>query len=128
MSGRRAATAAHDPYPEILYELGQRGRHRLRLERIHRLADSGIEWKARVWNHRQWQCRVLGQVTHWLPHVLRTGRAIQSDHIDIERLERGHRAGDVGAEQHAATYVERDLRLYRNPPTELREQRLDSRD
>src|ERR1700687_5692755 len=39
------------------------------------------------------------------------GGAIESDDIDLERFECRHRAGDVGAEQHAPADVERNLSL-----------------
>jgi hypothetical protein len=64
---------------------------------------------------------MLGQVSHRLTHVLRARRAIQSDNIDFERFECRHRAGDVGAEQHAAADVERNLRLNREAAPDLRE-------
>ena len=68
------------------------------------------------------------QVADRLAHVLRARRAIQADHVDAQRLERRHRARDVGAEQHAAARVERDLRLHRHAPPELGEQPLEAGD
>ena len=99
-----------------------------RLERIHRFADARVERQAGVRDHRERKRRVLGQIAHRLAHVLRARRAVEPDDVDAERLERRHRAGDVGAEQHAAADVERDLRLHRNAAAELREEPLEAGD
>ena len=41
-----------------------------------------------------------GQVTQVLAHLRRSGRAVQADVVDPQRLERGQRSADLGAEQH----------------------------
>ncbi len=124
----RTAASTDNADTEVLHELRECGRHRSWLERIHRLADPGIERQTRIGNHRQRKRRVLGQIPHRLAHVLRTRRAVQADHIDAERLERRHRARDVGPQEHAPAHVERNLRLQREPPSDLDEQSLDARD
>ena len=50
--------------------------------------------------HRQ--RRVLAEEADRVAHVLGTGRAVQPDHVDVERDERGQHGLDVGAEQHLA--------------------------
>src|SRR5213596_2215788 len=42
MCGCSSATSADDPHTEIFHELGECGRHGLRLERIHRFANAGL--------------------------------------------------------------------------------------
>ena len=46
--------------------------------------------------------RVLAEEADRVAHVLRAGRAVEADHVDLQRLERGQRGADVGAEQHLA--------------------------
>jgi hypothetical protein len=105
-----------------------RGRHRSRLQRINRFAHAGVERQPCVGNARDGQPRVLAEVADRLAHVLRASGAVETDHVHPERFERGHRARDVGAEEHAAAGVERDLRLERNAAPELCKEPLDARD
>ncbi len=53
---------------------------------------------------------VRGQVAQVLAHLTGTGGAVQPDHVDAERLERGQRRGDLAAEQHRPGGLDRDLR------------------
>src|SRR5688572_32504910 len=46
-------------------------------------------------------------------HVFRARRTVETDDVDRKRLERRHRTGDVGAEEHAAAGVERDRKSTR---------------
>ena len=55
--------------------------------------------------------RALDQVLYRLTHIFRSGGAVHAEHINGKRLEGGERAGDIGAEEHAPTDIERDLRL-----------------
>jgi hypothetical protein len=43
--------------------------------------------------------------------VLRAGAAVEADDVNAERFERHQRGGDIGAQEHTAGSVERDLRL-----------------
>jgi hypothetical protein len=45
---------------------------------------------------------VLAQVADRVAHVLRPGRAVQPDHLHVERRQGGEDGGDVRAEQHLA--------------------------
>ena len=54
---------------------------------------------------------VLREVADRLSHVLGTGRAVEPDHVDPQRLQDGEDGGDVGAEQHPAGDVEGHLGL-----------------
>ena len=49
-----------------------------------------------------------------MAHVFWTGGAIHAQHINGQRFQRGKRSGDIGAEEHAAADIERDLHLQRN--------------
>ena len=72
--------------------------------------------------------RVLREVADWLAHVLGPRRAVEADHVDPEPFKGGHRARDVGAEQHAAADVEGDLRLDGDAAADLGEEALESSD
>jgi hypothetical protein len=126
---RRCATAtANNAHAELLHELAQHGGHWLGLERIDRLARAGVEGQASVGNDRDGQGRMLGHEPDRLAHVLGAGRTVQPDHVHIHGLERCHGTRDVGAEEHAAARVERDLRLDGDTAPDLGEQPLEARD
>ncbi len=128
MLGSGAAAAADDANAEPFDELAEHVGHRRRLERIDRVAGARVERKPGVRNARHRSRRVAREIADRLAHVLRAGGAIQSDDVDRQRLERRHRARDVGAEQHAAARVERHLRLNRDPPADLVEETLETGD
>ena len=53
--------------------------------------------------------RVLAEEADRVAHVLGPGRAVEPDHVDVERVERRQHRLDVGAEQHlAAVRQQRD--------------------
>ena len=59
--------------------------------------------------------RVLAEEADRVAHVLGAGRAVEADDVDLQRLERGQRGADVGAEQHlAAVGQEADAGLDRH--------------
>ena len=128
MLRRCSAASAHDADAEVLHELGECFGHRGRLERIHRFADARVERQTGVRDHRQRERRVLGEIANRLAHVLGPGGAVEPDDVNAERFESRHGAGDVGAEEHAAGDVERDLGLERDAAAELLEQLFDSGD
>ncbi len=49
------------------------------------------------------------QVAQVLAHLGGAGGAVQADHVDAERLERGQRGADLGAQQHRAGGLDGDL-------------------
>ncbi len=53
---------------------------------------------------------MLGQVTQVFAHLGGSGRAVQADQVDAERLERGERGGDLRAEKHRPGQLHGDLR------------------
>ena len=52
---------------------------------------------------------VRGQVAQVLAHLAGTGGAVQPEHVDAERLQRGERRADLGSEQHRPGRLDRDL-------------------
>ena len=58
---------------------------------------------------REERARVLREVAQVLGHLGRTGRAVQADDVGLHRLERGERGADLGADEHAARGLDRDL-------------------
>ena len=112
--GGGAAAAADDADAVALDELAEGGGQRLGLLREDRLAVGALEGEARVRDavHRQWGG--LAQEANRVAHVLGTGRAVEPDHLDVERGERREDGLDVGAEQHlAALRQQRDRCLDR---------------
>ena len=63
----------------------------------------------RVREARQERAPVLREVAQVLGHLGRTGRAVHADDIGAHRLERGDRGADLGADEHAAGRLDRDL-------------------
>ncbi len=115
----RAAAASDDGHTKLMHKLAQDASKRLGLHRVDRLAVD-LEWQARVGNARDRQARVLAQVADGIAHMLGAGRAVEPDHIHRHRLERGDHGGNIGAQQHPAGNVEKNLRLNRDVrPVEL---------
>ncbi|MGX1508564.1 UNVERIFIED_CONTAM: hypothetical protein RKD43_007273 [Streptomyces graminofaciens] len=50
---------------------------------------------------------VAGEMAQVLAHLGRAGGAVEADHVDAERFERGERRADLGAEQHGAGGLDR---------------------
>ena len=63
----------------------------------------------RVRQRRQERARVLREVAQVLGHLGRTGRAVHADDVGPHRFERGERGADLGADEHAARRLDRDL-------------------
>ncbi len=62
---------------------------------------------------------MLRQIPQVLAHLRRTGRAVQPDQVDAERLEGGQRGTDLGTEQHRAGGLHRHVGDDRDPATGL---------
>jgi hypothetical protein len=111
---RRAAAAADDPDPVALDELTQRRRQRAGLFGEDRLAVGPLQGQAGVGDAVDGQRAVLAEEADRLAHVLRPGRAVEADHVDLERAQRRQHRVDVGSEQHlAAVGEQRDAGLDR---------------
>ena len=102
MLGRRAAAAADDADAVALDELLQRLRQRLGLLGEDRLAVGPLQRQAGVGDAGDRHGAELAEEADRVAHVLRAGRAVQADHVDLQRLERRQHRGDVRAEQHLA--------------------------
>ena len=100
--GRRAAAAADDADAVALDELLQRLGERLGLLGEDRLAVRSLQRQPGVGDARDRHRAELAEEADRVAHVLRAGRAVQADHVDLQRLERRQHRGDVGAEQHLA--------------------------
>jgi hypothetical protein len=82
---------------EGVLRVGQLGRG----QRVVR-AVFGQHRQARVGHAGQRDARVPGQEAQVLAHLGRARGAVQADHVDAERLQRGQGGADLGAEQHGA--------------------------
>ena len=112
--GRRATTAADGVDAEIVHERAEFDCHFTRSFGIDRLALWAHQWKARIGDHADETARVVDEIAHGVAHVRRASRAIETDHVDRERIERCRHRADIGAKEHASRDVERRLRLNRH--------------
>ena len=115
MSRRRAAAAAHDGEAEVADEARQVFGEVARRQRImsHSLA---ILRYASVRLAAQRQRRVLGERPQRVDHLLGTGRAIEPHDVRAGGAEQRGGGKRLGAEQHAARGIERDLGDERHAP------------
>jgi hypothetical protein len=128
VGGRRAAATADRVHAEIGNEGRQFARHLLGRLGIDRLAFGAHQRQARIGHDRDEAARVLHEIAHRIAHVRRARRTIEADDVDRERVERCGNGANIGAEQHAARYVERRLRLDRNASQTALELARDARD
>ena len=111
--GRGAAAAADDVDPELADEALVRVGEQLGREVVVRVAvDDGRQ--PRVRQAREERARVLLQVAKVLGHLVRTGRAVEAEHVGLHRLERGDRGADLRADEHPAGRLHRDLHHQRD--------------
>jgi len=75
------------------------------------VAAAVVDGEAGVGDDGNGQMAVFAQIARWLVHVFGAGRAVEADHVDVERLQRHQGGRDVRAQQHAAAGVEGDLGL-----------------
>ncbi len=100
--GRRTAAAAHDAHAVALDELGQRVGQRLGLLGEDRLPVRALEGQAGVGDAVDGEGGSLAQEADRVAHVLRPGRAVEPDDLNVERGQRRQHRLDVGAQQHLA--------------------------
>ena len=113
--GRRAAAAADDGHAEALDELAQHLGQRLGLLGEDRLAVGALQRQAGVGDAVHRHRAVLAEEADRVAHVLGAGRAVESERVDLQRLQGGQHGADVGAQQHlAAVGQQRDARLDRD--------------
>ena len=56
-----------------------------------------VEWQTRIRQHRNVLSRIQPEVPDCIVHFFRPGRAVDPDHVDIERFERGQGRADLCA-------------------------------
>ena len=96
--GRGAAAAAHEPEPVLARERVVRVGELLRGERVARAARRASSGRPALGMQRHADLGVPREVAQVLAHLGRPGGAVQADHVDAERLERGERGADLGAD------------------------------
>ena len=113
--GGGAAAAADDADVVALDELAEDVGQRAGLLGEDRLAVRALVRDAGVRDAVDRDGAELAEEADRVAHVLGAGRAVQADHVDLERLERREHGGDVGAEEHLpAVGQERDRGLERH--------------
>ena len=100
---------------ELGDERGQRVGQLLRGQRVDGAVRAELR-QAGVGHHRQREPGVAGQVAQVLAHLGRAGGAVEPDQVDAERLQRGQRGADLGAEQHRAGGLDGDVGDQRHRP------------
>ena len=100
---------------------------RFGLKRINSLTIH-VERKTRVGDARNGQRGIFAEDADGLAHVLGASGTVEADDVDAHAFEDGERGVDVGAEQHAAGRIERDLSLDRQIDLSLVEGFVDARD
>ena len=125
--GSRPTASAHDRDIVLGHEFKQVFRKRFGLERINGLTIH-VERQSRVGDARNGQRGIFAEDADGLAHVLGAGGTVEADDVDAHAFEDGERGVDVGAEQHAAGRVERDLRLDRQIDLSLVEGFVDAGD
>ena len=73
-------------------------------------------WEARVGDAGDRDAAGRREVAQGLAHLDRTGRAVEADDVDLHGVEDGEGGADLGARQHAAGQLDRDLGLQRDEP------------
>ncbi len=105
MLRRRTAAAAHQRQPVLPHERLLRVRESLGTEG--EAGAVGAQFgQARVRHAQQRDARVPGEVAQVLGHLGGARGAVQADHVDAQRLQRGQGRADLGAEQHRAGGLE----------------------
>src|SRR5713101_9603348 len=69
--------------------------------------------KACIRQNRNSFSRIRSQIADGIVHLRRTGGAVHSDNVQVERLKRGERGADLRAKEHRSRFLQRDLNLQR---------------
>ncbi|CAB4896812.1 unannotated protein [freshwater metagenome] len=72
-----------------------------------------------IGHHRYRKTGMLGQVAQVFAHLGGAGGAVQSDHVDAQRFERGEGCTDLAADQHCARRLDRHMGDDRDSDAEL---------
>ena len=118
MFGSRPATSADNAYAVILHEVLVILRQVFGRELVHRVAALVLR-QARIRQNRNVFGGVQPQIPDCLIHLRRTGRAVQTNDVDVVRFKRGQRRANLGPEQHGAGILQRDLHRNRQPLSRL---------
>ncbi len=112
MSRGGATATTDDTDPHLRHELTEMTGEILRSEVVGHLAvdDPG---KTGIRDRRNRRPRVAGQMTQGLVHLGGTGGAVEPDDVGVQRLQGRQRRTDLGARQHPAGELDRDLDLER---------------
>ena len=124
MVGGRSTAATDDRDVVALDELAEHRRDLLRGLGEDGLPVGALDRQARVRDAVHRHRAPLAQEADCIAHVLGAGRAVEPDHLDVERRKRRQHRLDVGAEQHlAALRQQRDGGLDRQLAPGLPERR-----
>ena len=113
--GRRGATAAADHlHSQIFDEVQQLHLHLGGGEAVvgH---PADVLRQAGIGDAAHHEGAVLAEIAHVLLHLLRTGGAVETEHIDREGLQNRHHRSDIRTHQHRAGGFHRD-RHHQRPP------------
>ena len=108
MLGRRPAASTDEGQAELAGEHVVRVRELGRAERVVG-AVGGEHRQAGIGHGRDADARRPGQRSQVLAHLRRAGGAVESDHVDAQRRQRGERGADLRAQQHRPGGLDGDL-------------------
>ena len=111
MRGRSSATAAHNSHAVILNEMFVILRQLARSQLVDRV-PAFVKGQPSIGKNRNFFRRIQRQIPNRIVHLLRPGRAVQSQDIDIKRFQRSQRRPDLGAQQHRSGFLQ--CHLHRN--------------
>ncbi len=117
MLRRGPAATAHQRQPVLPHERLLRIRQLRRGEGEVR-AVSGQDGQAGVRHAHQGDTRLAGEMPQVFGHLPRARGAVEADHVDPERLQRGQGRTDLRAEQHGARRLEGEGADQRQPDSE----------
>jgi hypothetical protein len=90
------------------------------LQRVERAVGRQLR-QPRIRHTAHADLRMPGQVPEVLAHFRRTGRAVETDQVDAERLQGGERGADLRAEQHCAGGLDRHMHDHREIAARVRQ-------
>ena len=126
--GRAATAPADGVNSEVTHECCELRREFLRALRIDRFALRPHQRQPRIWNDADERARTLAEIADRVAHLCGTGRTIQTDDLDLERVENGANRTNVGTEQHPPFGDQGRLRLNRDSSHSARKLEVNSRD
>src|SRR5208282_3573471 len=105
MFGSRAATSADDAYAVIFDKMLMKVGQIFRRELVHRMS-ADILRQSCIRQDRNELGRVQPEITDRFIHLGWTGRAVQTNYVNVVGLKRSQRSANLGPEQHGSGFLQ----------------------